>query len=105
MVSVPEGCLLIQAGKQLEYLTGGYIKAGFHEVVVSSKTVEAINEKIKMEQSLWRVSSTFFSHAASDQILEPLGKYALEPTALQYEPIEAGEQVRNELKEIALGKG
>jgi isopenicillin N synthase-like dioxygenase len=33
IVDVPEGHLLVQAGKQLEWLTGGYIKAGFHEVV------------------------------------------------------------------------
>lgn len=31
-VKIPDGCLLIQAGKQMEWLTGGYIKAGFHEV-------------------------------------------------------------------------
>jgi isopenicillin N synthase-like dioxygenase len=33
LVQVPEGHLLVQGGKQLEWLTGGYIKAGFHEVV------------------------------------------------------------------------
>lgn len=33
-VSVPDGCLLVQAGKQIEYLTGGYVKAGYHEVRV-----------------------------------------------------------------------
>jgi isopenicillin N synthase-like dioxygenase len=32
-VAVPDGCLLIQAGKQLEYLTAGHVLAGFHEVV------------------------------------------------------------------------
>lgn len=32
--------LLVQAGKQLEHLTGGLIKAGFHEVVVNEATVE-----------------------------------------------------------------
>jgi isopenicillin N synthase-like dioxygenase len=32
-VRVPEGHLLLQAGKQLEWFTGGYIKAGFHEVI------------------------------------------------------------------------
>ena len=32
--------LLVQAGKQLEHLSGGLIKAGFHEVVVSQATVE-----------------------------------------------------------------
>src|SRR5690606_10224784 len=33
LVRVPDGCLLIQGGKQLEILTGGYIAAGDHEVV------------------------------------------------------------------------
>jgi isopenicillin N synthase-like dioxygenase len=32
--------LLVQAGKQLEHLTGGLVKAGFHEVVVNESTVE-----------------------------------------------------------------
>lgn len=31
-VRIPEGCLLLQAGKQMEWLTGGAVKAGFHEV-------------------------------------------------------------------------
>lgn len=31
-VQIPAGCLFIQAGKQLEWLTGGYVKAGMHEV-------------------------------------------------------------------------
>ena len=31
-VRIPEGCLLLQAGKQLEWLTGGAVRAGFHEV-------------------------------------------------------------------------
>ena len=32
--------LLVQAGKQLEHLSGGLIKAGFHEVVVNKATLE-----------------------------------------------------------------
>lgn len=31
-VSIPSGCLLIQAGKQIEWLTNGHIRAGMHEV-------------------------------------------------------------------------
>lgn len=31
-VKIPAGCLLLQAGKQLEWLTGGYVMAGMHEV-------------------------------------------------------------------------
>ena len=30
-VSMPPGCLLIQAGKQIEWLTGGRVRAGMHE--------------------------------------------------------------------------
>jgi len=38
-VKIPEGnYLLVQAGKQLEHISGGLIKAGFHEVVVNDKT-------------------------------------------------------------------
>jgi hypothetical protein len=39
-VKIPEGCLLVQAGKQLEWMTGGYIKAGFHEVVCTQATLD-----------------------------------------------------------------
>lgn len=30
----------MQAGKQLEWMTGGYIKAGFHEVVCTQATLD-----------------------------------------------------------------
>lgn len=32
--------LLVQAGKQLEHLSGGLIKAGYHEVVVNDATIQ-----------------------------------------------------------------
>jgi len=39
-VKIPKGTnLLVQAGKQLEHITGGLIKAGFHEVVVNEQTL------------------------------------------------------------------
>ena len=39
-VEIPPGCnFLVQAGKQLEHITGGLIKAGFHEVVVNDQTL------------------------------------------------------------------
>jgi isopenicillin N synthase-like dioxygenase len=41
-VRIPSGNnLLVQAGKQLEHLTGGLIKAGYHEVVVNDNTIAA----------------------------------------------------------------
>jgi isopenicillin N synthase-like dioxygenase len=41
MVNVPEGHLLVQAGKQIEWMTGGEIKAGFHEVIHTNEVEEA----------------------------------------------------------------
>jgi isopenicillin N synthase-like dioxygenase len=39
-VRVPDGCLLVQAGKEMEWLTGGRVQAGYHEVVVNEATVQ-----------------------------------------------------------------
>ena len=35
--------LLVQAGKQLEHLSAGLIKAGYHEVVVNDSTIAVIS--------------------------------------------------------------
>jgi len=65
-VKIPQGCLLMQAGAMFESITGGYILAGYHEVIYTDKTKQAL-EKAKEEiaagkdRVLWRVSSTFFS--------------------------------------------
>ncbi len=32
-VKIPEGCLLVQAGLSFENISGGYVLAGFHEVI------------------------------------------------------------------------
>ncbi|TMW56488.1 hypothetical protein Poli38472_006498 [Pythium oligandrum] len=104
-VKIPDGCLLVQAGKQIEYLTGGYLVAGFHEVIVSEATQKTIEERKAAGKSLWRVSSTLFSHTASDVTLEPLGHFATEEALSKYPPILAGDQVLAELKHIELGKG
>jgi len=104
-VKVPQDCLLLQAGKQFEYLTGGHVLAGFHEVVVSDKTVEAIEAARAAGKSLWRVSSTLFSHIASDNALEPIGKFATEESRAKYPAVKAGKQVQDELNAIKLGQG
>jgi isopenicillin N synthase-like dioxygenase len=103
-VSVPTGCLLLQAGKQFEWLTGGHVLAGFHEVVVSEKTVESIANAKKAGKSLWRVSSTLFGHIASDNTLEPLGKFGNKESQSKYPAVKAGVQVQQELDAIKLGR-
>jgi len=102
LVRVPDGCLLIQAGKQLEWLTGGAITAGFHEVVVASETLAAIERAKKEGRSLWRVSSTLFSHIASDKLLKPLPPFQTKEAQQTYREILAGDQVAEELSMIKL---
>jgi len=102
-VKVPPGCLLVQAGKQFEWLTGGYVLAGFHEVIVSKDTIVAADKAREEKRSLWRVSSTLFSHIASDNILEPLGIFSTEESRKKYPPTKTGDQVQQELAMIKLG--
>lgn len=104
-MKIPDGCLLVQAGKQMEYLTGGYVQAGFHEVIVSEATLETIAARKAAGKSLWRVSSTLFSHSGSDTTLEPLAHFATPEAIAKYPPILAGDQVLAELAHIELGKG
>uniref|UniRef100_A0A0E0K4G6 Non-haem dioxygenase N-terminal domain-containing protein n=1 Tax=Oryza punctata TaxID=4537 RepID=A0A0E0K4G6_ORYPU len=101
-VKVPVGCLLIQSGKQLEWLTGGECLAGMHEVVVTKRTLEAIALAREQNRSLWRVSSTLFAHIASDATLKPLGHFAEASDAHSYPPICAGDYVEQELSVINL---
>ncbi|KAK4109318.1 Clavaminate synthase-like protein [Canariomyces notabilis] len=119
-VKIPQGnYLLVQAGKQLEYITGGLIKAGYHEVVVNERTVQVIEDRKTRfpERPLIRISSTFFWHLSSDYDLAPIPALAEEARRVraeqfqlgrdegeeaEYPPIKVGEQVSNELKHIAL---
>lgn len=104
LVRVPEGCLLVQAGKQFEYATGGHVLAGFHEVVVVDETLAAIERAREAGKSLWRISSTLFGHLASDVVLQPVEKFASEEAAAKYPPIDVGAQVNAELAVIKLGQ-
>ncbi|KAJ2931847.1 hypothetical protein H1R20_g5248, partial [Candolleomyces eurysporus] len=119
-VKIPPGNnLLVQAGKQLEYITGGLIRAGFHEVVVNEQTLATI-ERRKTEfpdRPLIRISSTLFWHLSSDEVLAPIPSLEARARSLRdeylkagmddenetiYTPIKVGHQVQNELKHIAL---
>lgn len=104
-VAVPEGCLLVQAGKQFELMTGGYIQAGYHEVVITDATAKVIEDRKAKGESLWRVSSTCFGHIASDQYLEPLAPFNSPEVLEKYPPIKAGHMVQRELEAIELSRG
>ncbi|KAJ3108332.1 hypothetical protein HDU97_001457 [Phlyctochytrium planicorne] len=108
LAKVPDGCLLVQAGKQMEYLTGGQVVAGFHEVVIVPSTLALISQAIERQKEknrpLWRISSTLFFHIASDNELKPLKVFATEENVKKYPPILTGTQVQAELGFIKLAK-
>ncbi|KAK4246927.1 hypothetical protein C7999DRAFT_41728 [Corynascus novoguineensis] len=119
-VKIPQGnYLLVQAGKQLEHVTGGLVKAGYHEVVVNERTVQVIEDRRARlpHRPLVRISSTFFWHLSSDYDLVPVPELAERAKAVraqqfnlgknegdevEYPPMKVGEQVQSELKHIAL---
>ena len=77
-VRIPDGCLLVQSGRTFEHVTGGYIPAGFHEVIYTEETKAAF-EKKKAElaaqgisRNLWRVSSTTLNHFRGSMSVAPL---------------------------------
>lgn len=110
--------LLVQAGKQMEHISGGLIKAGFHEVVVNDATLETIEKRKELypDRPLIRISSTFFYHLSSDYDLAPIPFLAsrardMDAEAVKrgqiidevvYEPMKVGQQVQSELRHIAL---
>ena len=100
-VKVPKGCLLLQAGKQLEWLTGGTIMSGYHEVAVIPETLEAVERQKQAGRPLWRVSSTLFSHVAADEDIGPIKE---EWKSEKYPSVLCGDYVISELKAINLSK-
>ena len=111
-VKMPPGNhLLVQAGKQLEYATGGLIKAGYHEVTVNDETIKVMERRRRdlPHRPLIPISSTLFWHLNSDFDLAPVPELAErarevradqfnlgrdEGEAVQYPAMKVGEQVQ-----------
>jgi hypothetical protein len=71
--------------------------------LTNGMTAQAIERQKEEQRPLWRISSTLFSHVASDNTLQPLGKFAETEGAMdKYPPILTGKQVEDELKFISL---
>jgi isopenicillin N synthase-like dioxygenase len=100
LVKIPDGCLLIQAGKQLEHVTGGYIQAGFHEVVITQEALDKVHQQ--NISSTWRVSSTMFAHYNNNCILSVIDKFTNDNAVIEYPPITKGEWLIQELNKINL---
>jgi isopenicillin N synthase-like dioxygenase len=107
-VKVMDGCLILQAGIMFEKLTGGYVIAGFHEVVYDQATDQAVVRARAEGRPRWRVSSTLFGHLRYNVVISPLVELAdkmpdgLEAAQKKYPSQTAEEVVIEELKEISL---
>lgn len=72
----------MQSGIMFEWITGGYILAGFHEVVYTQDTKRVYEENLRalreqgVQKSTWRISSTLFGHLRYDVDLSPLPELA-----------------------------
>lgn len=95
-----------QAGIQFEYLTGGEVLCGYHEVIYTDELKEIVKRQTeeKSKDTYWRVSSTLFSHIRQNVVLSPLEQFVKKNPSLskKYPPILTRDQVANELKEISL---
>lgn len=100
LVKVPPGYLLLQVGRELEYLTGGYCMAGFHEVIINQQAKDVLEQS----KTSWRVSTTVFYHMDSDSILEPLDQFKNNEANKKYPKIIQGNYLKDELKHINLSK-
>lgn len=108
-VRMPAGnYLLVQAGKQLEHITGGLVKAGFHEVVINEKTVETMERRAKElpDRPQIRISSTMFWHLNSDFDLAPVPELAERAKQLREEQEKLGrdEGRKNEYPAMKVGE-
>lgn len=101
-VHVPDGYLLMQAGQQFEYLTGGRVLSGCHEVVAVEEMRPGI--EVARAQGLvpLRVTSTLFGHITSDVVLQPLEPFVGDGALERYPPIDAGKQVMREIGILGL---
>ncbi|MEK7615379.1 MAG: hypothetical protein AAB431_03275 [Patescibacteria group bacterium] len=102
LVEIPDGCLLAQAGRALEWMTGGFFFAGMHEVVVTPESLEDAAAIIARGERAIRTSSNLFAHFATRFVMRPLGRFATPESLRRYPPIFEGDYASVELAQIGL---
>jgi len=106
LVKAPPNCVLLQAGMQLQRVTGGRILAGLHEVLVTPALVRLAQAKeLSSSEPFWRTSCTVFGALRSDVSLrchpEISARLGL-ADGHQDEDILAGDFVLRELRAIGM---
>lgn len=90
-----------------EHITGGYVLAGYHEVMYTDAT-KASMEVARQDPTriLWRVSSTLFSHLRYNVDISPMEEMKehldIEEAKRKYRKMSAHEKLMEELRAINL---
>ena len=99
-LTVPEGCLVVQSGRQLRHLTGGVIPAMYHEVTTTPGMIPYARAELEAGRDPIRVGCPFFVHVRSDVLMAPIvGDRSA------YRPIKAGDFVRDMITASAVNFG
>lgn len=94
-LTVPEGCILVQSGRQLRHITGGLIPAMYHEVTTTPGMIPYARAELAAGRDPVRVGCPFFVHLRSDVVMTPI---AGDRSA--YRPMKAGDLVKEMISTI-----
>lgn len=97
-----EGCYVLQAGRQLEYVTGGRVHYGMHEGIVTEATLVFARQLLASGLDPWRISTTLFACLASDRYMYPYGPWARPHTNGSYPRMAAGRYSAEEIAAIGI---
>lgn len=102
LVEVPDGCLLAQAGKSLEWMTGGFFHAGKHEVDVTPESLADREAIIARGERPIRVGSPLFVHLATRHPMRPIAGDTSKRARAEYPWLLGGHYETIELAQINL---
>ena len=90
-----------------EHITGGYVLAGYHEVMYTEATKASMEiARQDPKRVLWRVSSTLFSHLRYNVDISPMdemkGLIDVNEAQRKYRKMTAHDKLMEELRAINL---
>ena len=80
-------------------MTGGYLKAGFHQVIHDRKVEAQVKDNLRNGKSNWRVSCALFSYVQGNLRLKPFPQFNKIGVNKLYPSMSADEYLKQELSE------
>jgi len=99
-VFTPPGSMLMQVGSSLEHLTGGYFKAGYHEVICSKELMELYEQRKSTQAEQWRIATVLFTGLDYSSTIEPLGNFKTKEILKQYPRMSAYDFIKQKVNEL-----